>query len=183
LINYYSIVIIDSVISTIFTERTKMEKCGVQDTQNTSNIDQTNLIISFLSMIPKYNSYFYGLIDFKTFRITKTQLRALFVVHTYPGITMSELADEIATSREQATRAVSPLVRRKLLVRTTDRDNRRQLKIDLTEQGRELMVAIVNQFLDNAGKPFQSLTDRELEDFHKAIITISRTMNVIDPVK
>jgi DNA-binding MarR family transcriptional regulator len=130
-------------------------------------------------MIPKYNNYFYGMIDLKAFHVTKTQLRILFVINMTPDITMSELADRIATSREQATRAVNPLVKRKLLIRKTDAKNRRQLKITMSDEGLEFLYNIVSEFIDCAGSPFQALSEEELDAFHDAIGVITRTMNKI----
>lgn len=155
-----------------------MENAGRKDCDQEFR-EKNKIIISFLSMIPKYNNYFYGMIDLKRFHVTKTQFRILFVINMYPDITMSELADRIATSREQATRAVNPLVKRKLLLRKTDAKNRRQLKINLSDEGLDFLYEIVSQFIEAAGQPFQSLSDEELNAFHEAVGTITKTMNKI----
>ena len=135
-----------------------------------------NLMGSFLYMVPIYNGYIYANNNLKKHDLTKTQFRALFVVISMPGITMSDLADNIAISREQATRAVTPLVKRKLMTRTVDRMNRRQLNLKLTPEGHRFVYQLVEEFIETAEDKFKGLSQAEIDDFYNAVTTVSNTL-------
>ena len=62
--------------------------------------------------------------------------RALAVIYTLKLCTMSELADYSAVDRTTLTRTVDQLVDSGLVERTTPREDRRQVVLSLTEQGR-----------------------------------------------
>lgn len=52
------------------------------------------------------------------------------------------MADKLCISREQATRTVTPLVRRKLVLHSIHDTNRRQLDVSLTNSGISIAVRI-----------------------------------------
>ncbi|MGI6204682.1 MAG: MarR family winged helix-turn-helix transcriptional regulator [Anaerovoracaceae bacterium] len=150
-----------------------------KDNTKEFSVKKENLIIAFLYMVPIYNGYIYSNNDLKKHNLTKTQFRALFVVNAMPDITMSDLAEQIAISREQATRAVTPLVRRKLMIRDVDSLNRRQLKIRLSDEGRKFVYELVEEFIDTAEEKFEALSPDEINDFYNAIMTVTRTLGKI----
>ena len=135
-----------------------------------------NLMGAFLYMVPIYNGYIYANNNLKKHDLTKTQFRALVVAISMPGITMSDLADNIAISREQATRAVTPLVKRKLMTRTVDRMNRRQLNLKLTPEGHRFVYQLVEEFIETAEDKFKGLSQAEIDDFYNAVTTVSNTL-------
>jgi DNA-binding MarR family transcriptional regulator len=62
--------------------------------------------------------------------------RALSVIYTLEACTMSELADFSAVDRTTLTRTVDQLVDSGLVERATPREDRRQVVLTLTDQGR-----------------------------------------------
>lgn len=71
--------------------------------------------------------------------LTKSQLMILTALHRRKELTMSQVADCISSSKEQATRAVSPLVEAGYVARTEDSGNRTHICVHLTEAGRTVL--------------------------------------------
>jgi len=68
---------------------------------------------------------------------TKTQLLILFALLYRDSLTMKEVTEYIGSSKEQATRAVAPLVEGGYVERFPDPHNRTHIHIRFTELGRE----------------------------------------------
>ena len=65
---------------------------------------------------------------------------------------MKEAASYISSSKEQATRAVAPLVDKGLMERYTDSANRNYVHIQLTETGRMLVLKMLDSLYDNVNE-------------------------------
>lgn len=79
------------------------------------------------------------LIPWQSGDFTGTQRLVLMVSAALGRLTMTHLAESIACSKEQATRAVAPLVEAGYLQRIYDPSNRTRVLIELTDQGRDLL--------------------------------------------
>ncbi len=77
-------------------------------------------------------------VDRKKFPFTRTQLLIFTVLYREGEMTMKQAARYIASSREQATRTVAPLVDEGYVERRVDPANRTRVYIRLTERGRQL---------------------------------------------
>ena len=84
--------------------------------------------------------------------LTGTQRLVLLTSLVYGKMTMTQLAEAIVCSKEQATRAVSPLVQQGLLARSFDPKNRTRVYIQLTDQGHTQ----IHQQLAHGGEAFQA---------------------------
>ncbi len=69
--------------------------------------------------------------------VTFPQLRILFRVRAHPGIDVRGLATQLAISPSATSQQVDKLVARGFLVRNEDRDDRRHVRLDLTDLGRQ----------------------------------------------
>jgi DNA-binding MarR family transcriptional regulator len=67
------------------------------------------------------------------------QLRALAFLHRNPGACLVNVADHLGVTRPTASVIVDRLVRRGLLVRTEDPQERRRIVLRLTPQGSRLL--------------------------------------------
>lgn len=84
--------------------------------------------------------------------LTGTQRMVLLTSLVYGKMTMTQLSESIVCSKEQATRAVSPLVQRGLLARSFDPQNRTRVYIQLTQQGQTR----IHQQLEHCGATLQA---------------------------
>jgi DNA-binding MarR family transcriptional regulator len=96
--------------------------------------------------------------------------RALSVIYTLEPCTMSELADYSAVDRTTLTRTVDQLVDGGLVERATPREDRRQVVLTLTDQGRrtcrrslKAIYAVSRELLTNVAEEDQRVVARSLE--------------------
>lgn len=104
---------------------------------------------------------------------TKTQLIIFIILSVRKSLTMTEIASYISSSREQATRAVAPLVDSGYMERYVDPQNRTHIHIRLTDAGRtyweerrERMRGIIDQRLKD------SLSPEECTELERAATTM-----------
>ncbi|MBS1970873.1 MAG: MarR family transcriptional regulator [Bdellovibrionales bacterium] len=90
--------------------------------------------------------------------------------------TNKELADDIGLSVAAMSRLITGLVRRELLIRTENPDNRREMKINLTEHGQKLFQDIRGTTSRRLGERLQMLSPAERSDLRRALMLISRTL-------
>ncbi len=94
------------------------------------------------------------------FGITRREWRVLALLALEEGVFSSELAQRAQLDRARTSRALTTLVAKKLVRRDARPDDRRQISLALTDEGRALYVAIfplvtgINQQLLSAlGRP------------------------------
>ena len=90
---------------------------------------------------------------------------------------MSQLADKLCISREQATRAVAPLVRRRLVFRSIHDTNRRQLDVGLTNAGIALLAELKSEYIRHLESSFSCLSEEEKTLFSESLRNISKIMS------
>jgi DNA-binding MarR family transcriptional regulator len=95
------------------------------------------------------------------YEITVEQFHALRHIHRgYDSV--SKLAKVKDISRPAVSKAVDLLVHRGLIVRTTDLQDRRHVKLDLTEKGNNLLDAIYDETRRWMIKLLETLDSREM---------------------
>ena len=110
--------------------------------------------------------------EFKRIGLSVSRHRALSVLFAIEPCTMSELAEYSAVDRTTMTRTVDQLVETGLVERATPREDRRQVVLNLTEEGRRLCrrslqaVFRVNRaLLEGLAEAEQRVVARALEAF------------------
>ena len=76
---------------------------------------------------------------------TKTQFYILITLFIRPALSMTQLCEHIGASKEQATRAVAPLVDDGLVQREVSSRNRTKVYVSLTENGRTLVPELLER--------------------------------------
>ena len=77
--------------------------------------------------------------------VTLTQYRTLVVLASRGPQNLAGLADAVGVAPATATRMCDRLVRKDLIRRRTERDDRRQLRVALTAKGRSLVDAVTGR--------------------------------------
>ncbi len=139
--------------------------------------NEEEAILSLLELLPSYFQYFNNFTELKELQITKTQLRILLILSAVPSLSMSQLADKLCISREQATRAVAPLAERQLIFRNTHDTNRRQLDVSLSNSGIRLLTELKQEYRQRFTISLASLSEDEKQTF------IDSLHNIIDLIK
>lgn len=117
----------------------------------------------------------------KDFGLTKSQM-IIFIVLQYKGsMTMSEIAQYISSSKEQATRAVAAIYDRGLVERFENPCSRVHVHIRFTDKGAEYMQQMLRQMrAELSEKLHASLSEADIALLRKSVQT---TVDILSRVK
>lgn len=138
-----------------------------------------NDVSALFEIFPICQKFLLNTIDIPSMDLTKTQILILFALSRGRSLSMPQLSSYLASSKEQATRAVSPLVKDEYVTRFRSDENRKMVYVKLTEKGNQLILqekALVKEYLS---KRFESLSKEDQELFHQSlsnILTILKKM-------
>lgn len=91
-------------------------------------------------------------------------------------MSMSELADHMCISREQATRVINPLADRGLIHREIHPGNRRQIDIRLSTQGITCLEDMKATYSELLFSSLDRLEPEELQKFLDAVDVVIHTL-------
>lgn len=126
---------------------------------------------ALIEVFPLCQKLILNSMDFKELGFTKTQLSILFALTAKTPLTMSELSTYIACSKEQATRAVAPLVKDGYLERIQDESNRKLVLVRPTPYGKKIIQSEEAKLRDTMDSKFCCLSQQDQEEFRKAVNT------------
>jgi len=118
---------------------------------------------SLFRLMPMIQKLTFACWDKEKYPYTRSQLTLIMALLQKDSLTMKEAASYISSSKEQATRAVAPLVESGLLERYTDQVNRNFVHIQLTESGLQLVREMLTDFYDS----INSLLDQSISPEEK----------------
>ena len=140
--------------------------------------------VPLLLLYPLLQKVILSAADLRETGHTKTQHVIFYALALRGHLTMSEIAGFISSSKEQATRAVAPLVDEGLISRSTDPENRTRVYVSLTEKGlahvklyREKIHNGLNNMLT------ASISTEEAEELRHAVGTILDILRKVDERK
>ena len=108
-----------------------------------------NDVSALFEIFPICQKFLLNTIDIPSMDLTKTQILILFALSGGRSLNMSQLSSYLASSKEQATRAVSPLVKDEYVTRFRSDENRKMVYVKLTEKGNQLILQEKDSFLCN----------------------------------
>lgn len=131
---------------------------------------------SLLTVLPLIQHLILSSINRDKFPFTKTQLSIFALLSSRDSLTMKEVAGYISSSKEQATRAVAPLVDAGYVERFVDPANRTRIHVRLTAEGRAFMQSCWYEIHQNLTRTLQERYTPEeqarLKDSLNTIVTI-----------
>lgn len=138
-----------------------------------------NDVSALFEIFPICQKFLLNTIDIPSMDLTKTQILILFALSGGRSLNMSQLSSYLASSKEQATRAVSPLVKDGYVERFRSDENRKMVYVKLTEKGSTLILKEKALVKDYLSKRFEALSKEDQESFHQSlsnILTILKKM-------
>lgn len=105
--------------------------------------------------------------------LSLAQFRGLAYVNAYPDCAPSELADYLMLTRPAVTRLVDELVRRRLLGRRVDADDRRRQTLALTVAGRRMLDSHLTLVRRLVAERLESLSGAERERVRAAMALVA----------
>ena len=131
-----------------------------------------NDVSALFEIFPICQKFLLNTIDIPSMDLTKTQILILFALSGGRSLNMSQLSSYLASSKEQATRAVSPLVKDEYVTRFRSDENRKMVYVKLTEKGNDLILKEKTLVKDYLSKRFESLSKEDQESFHQSLSNI-----------
>lgn len=131
-------------------------------------------------MYPLSRKLVFDTFNLKNSILTRTQQIILLALSLSKTLTMSQLAEKINTSNEQATRAVAQLVEMDFVERKQDTKNRRIINISLTDKAMNFLENTKNNIMDELLKKFERISDDEMLSFRQAVSQIINVLKIIE---
>jgi DNA-binding MarR family transcriptional regulator len=97
----------------------------------------------------------------KPLAISIPQWRVLAVLHERPDMTMNQLSDLATVDRTTLTRALDNMVRRKLVERRTDAQDRRSIRLSLTATGSAAFFKVLPRVIEQNERALAGFTKNE----------------------
>jgi DNA-binding MarR family transcriptional regulator len=98
-------------------------------------------------------------------RIPPAQGIVLYILAGHGSLSIKEVAEMMWVSGSAATQLVDSLVNSGLLTRETDENDRRTVKISLTDKGKNQVKKLKKFHLENISQLLEPLSEQELESF------------------
>ncbi|MCU6761769.1 Uncharacterized HTH-type transcriptional regulator yusO [uncultured Roseburia sp.] len=141
--------------------------------------EKLQLAASILEFFPDYSHYLNHFMNLQKYDLTKNQWKALIIIANSSTLSMSQLAQRMNISREQASRTIAPLADRKLVERKINAENRRQIDISLSKEGRQLFNDLKSSTSNLICRSMDKLSEEEISEFKEAFKIIMKTLNKI----
>ena len=109
--------------------------------------------------------------------VNSSQIQALFYIHRHDKPLMSEIAGYLSIQPPSATTLVEELERLKLVERLPDANDRRSVRIGLTDTGETLIQSRLKILTDRLNGFVQPLTPKERSQF---IHTIKKILTSLE---
>lgn len=96
---------------------------------------------------------------------TPAQLGILFTLFHQGPQTLKELSGQLFMTPSAATQLTDGLVRDELVTREANTDDRRKIRLSITNRGRDKLLLAKKSHIESFMKLFEVLTDQELETY------------------
>lgn len=141
-------------------------------------------ISALLEMGPMYHRLILNKLELNkaelgNLHITRSQFFILLALMGNDTLNMTQLSSYIASSKEQATRAVAPLVEAGYVHRFHDETNRKLVLIQLTPAGKTFLRQTKQQLQEALEKKFEGLTEEDRQELVQSLHNILRILKKI----
>ncbi len=136
--------------------------------------------VPLLTALPLFQRLAMSGFNSKHFCFTKTQFLIFSALSLSESLTMSEVAEYISSSNEQATRALAPLVTMGYVERFISSENRTRVHVRLTDAGRAFIRELRSDYYGTIKKRLDSsLSEEDEQRLHDAVDTVIEIMRKI----
>lgn len=111
-------------------------------------------------------------------RLSPIQFYAVSVLYRKGSLSMSELASEMQISKQQLTPLIYKLIENNLLVKKTDQNDRRIVRIEITEAGRSMVEELWAAMKLALAEKLSVLPDMELDELEQMLKRIQAILKV-----
>jgi DNA-binding MarR family transcriptional regulator len=97
------------------------------------------------------------------------QMHALIIIKEHDKLTMKEFADYLRITSPSATSFVNRLVRLKWVKRISDKDNRKLVRLCLTDMGRRIIATRMKEHMSSMRQLFELLSGADQREFARIL--------------
>ncbi len=137
-------------------------------------------ISALMEIFPIVQKLLLNTIDLHSITLTRAQILILFVLSGKDSLNMSQIATYLASSKEQATRAVAPLVKEGYVSRFHKENNRKKVYICLTEKGANFIHQEKQLIRSRLSDQFNALSLDDQMTFQTAVDDILHILKKLD---
>lgn len=142
-----------------------------------NTIDLAELIVA---VWPNIRRVFRHLVSLKDAPISMTQLTCLSIIEKQNKLTMSALAKKLSMSNQQLTKVVDTLEGYELVVRTVDETNHRQIFVQTSEKGNQLMHALRAEIDRKLNYVLRNQEEGEIDNLYNCFAYLAKYFAKID---
>jgi DNA-binding MarR family transcriptional regulator len=102
-------------------------------------------------------------VDLADLKLTKMEIIIILIVATNEGISMTELAQQVGTSKVQISRSITNLENRQIVQRKHNQTNRRIVNVFTTKEGKALFAQKEEQVKHKLAETFSILTPEDYQ--------------------
>ncbi|MGB9937335.1 MAG: MarR family winged helix-turn-helix transcriptional regulator [Methanobacterium sp.] len=108
--------------------------------------------------------------------LTIAEASAIYAIGPEEPKTMKQIAETLGVAVSTPTRTIDRLLEKGFVSRTVGEKDRRQLLVELTPKGKELLDDIDKENLEITRKMLKGLSDEEIETFKEILFKISENI-------
>ncbi len=108
--------------------------------------------------------------------ITASQWLVLRQIQQHEGTTLKEIAQSLAMTSSAVTQLVEVLVGKEYVIKKTNADDRRELKLMLSEKSRKHIASLREKRIGDMENIFNTLNDKEFEEYCRLHAKIAQHM-------
>lgn len=109
--------------------------------------------------------------------VTLAQWGVLAILQQNQSASVKEIAKGLSITSSAATQLTDGLVKKGFVLRTQNKDDRRIITLTLSEQTRKQVEQMHNESVNIFTKLFESLTDKEFEQFFNLHVKVLKGIN------
>lgn len=134
-----------------------------------SRTDQEQAIVELLVKLQKPSVKS----GWKKLGLSHAQMGMLYLLSFHKQSSVKQTADFLGVSKSAVTQLADQLEAKKLIVRNSDLEDRRIVRLSLTETGRQTMKKLARRKYDAVRAGIEKLADKEVDQLYKLIQKIS----------
>lgn len=109
--------------------------------------------------------------------VPPNQMLAMVFLNTFPDSSMTQLASRLMVSKQQLTKIIDGLVKREMVRRKNDQQNRRLVLLELTEKGRRFVDSVLACQARKTTEMFSGITSQEKDTLLAALELLRRGLD------
>lgn len=141
--------------------------------QRTGDSQLIEKIFTFSRLMKEKMSYDTGFLH-----LSLLQIQTLLFLHHNPQVQMRDIATHFSIEMPTATNLISKLVKEKLVARRQDEEDRRLVRIILTDKGQKLFEDAMRERNQKLALLLASLPQTDKDNLHRIISLLTATMEV-----